>query len=146
METRIRLLDAVMRLTMGGESDTEAVGLSPVATIVIDVDGTMEQIDTLRSAYTGAVDTGLNVFEHSFDDALTNPGVMARQIGSNALARTCIVCPVGRICGGGYYPHRYRAGAGFHNPSVYCADLKRLIEHVLKRVRDDIAGLGRSRS
>jgi len=145
-ETRIRLLDEILNLTLGLESYTEAVGLSPVATIVIDIDGTMEQIDTLRSTYTGAVDTGLNVFEHSFDDALTNPGVMARQIGTHALAPKCKVCPVHRICGGGYYPHRYRADTGFRNASVYCADLKRLIEHVLTRVRDDVAGLGRSGS
>ena len=43
------------------------------------------------------------------------------------------------ICGGGLYPHRYRAGSGFRHPSVYCADLLRLITHVRDRVRGDLA-------
>src|SRR5262249_9648637 len=36
-------------------------------------------------------------------------------------------CSVVRQCGGGLYAHRYRSGAGFDNPSVYCTDLKELI-------------------
>ena len=33
-------------------------------------------------------------------------------------------------CGGGLYAHRYRTGSGFMNPSVYCADLEKIITHV----------------
>jgi uncharacterized protein len=43
------------------------------------------------------------------------------------------------VCGGGLYPHRYRPGEGFRNPSVYCPDLLRLIEHVSARVTADVA-------
>ena len=39
-----------------------------------------------------------------------------------------------KICGGGYFPHRYRSGSGFRNPSVYCADLQRVITHIAARV------------
>jgi uncharacterized protein len=140
-ETRIRLFEEMLVMLMGGESRTESIGLSPVATVVIDVDGTMEQIDTLRSAYTGAVDTGLSVFRNSFDEALQNPGIVARQVGRGALAEVCLACPVHNVCGGGYYPHRYLAGAGFRNPSVYCADLKYVIGHVMRRLEDDVAKL-----
>jgi uncharacterized protein len=38
------------------------------------------------------------------------------------------------VCGGGNYAHRYRADVGFRNPSVYCADLYRLIRHVAERI------------
>ena len=58
--------------------------------------------------------------------------------------RQCRACPVMDICGGGLYPHRYREGAGFRNPSVYCADLLRLITHVQERVIGDLAGRGTS--
>ena len=34
--------------------------------------------------------------------------------------------------------HRYRAGDGFRNPSVYCADLTRLITHIHRRVGADL--------
>jgi uncharacterized protein len=51
-----------------------------------------------------------------------------------------------RVCGGGLYPHRYRSGAGFRHPSVYCADLMKLITHVSDRVRGDVARLSTARS
>ncbi|WP_433725670.1 hypothetical protein ACQP0C_31010 [Nocardia sp. CA-129566] len=36
------------------------------------------------------------------------------------------------------YAHRYRECDRFRNPSVYCADLKKLIYHIESRVRADI--------
>jgi uncharacterized protein len=50
------------------------------------------------------------------------------------------------VCGGGLYPHRYRAGAGFRHPSVYCADLTKLIAHVRGRVLNDVTRLSTARS
>jgi uncharacterized protein len=51
-----------------------------------------------------------------------------------------------RICGGGLYPHRYRNGEGFRHPSVYCADLMRVISHVRDRVIRDVTQLSTVRS
>jgi uncharacterized protein len=45
------------------------------------------------------------------------------------------------VCGAGLYPHRYRPGTGFANPSVYCRDLFRLIKHVQHAVSDDLAAV-----
>lgn len=140
-ETEVRIFQEIAHLLLGGASRTEAVGLSPVATVVVDTDGALEQVDTLRSAYPGAIGTGMNVHSDSFDAAMTHPGVVARQIGLAALADTCRRCPVHRVCGGGYYPHRYRRGAGFQQPSVYCPDLLRLITHIDRRISADLAAL-----
>ena len=73
----------------------------------------------------------MDVHTHSLDDALGHPGVVARQIGTAALPDSCLECPVHRVCGAGFYPHRYRAGAGYRNPSVYCPDLMRIIHEGL---------------
>lgn len=140
-ETRVRFFEEVLNLVLGGQSHTEVVGLSPVATLVVNVDGSYEQVDTLRSAYPGAVDTGLDVFANDLDDALRHPAIMARQTGVAALSGTCRSCALHRVCGGGYYPHRYRPGEGFRNPSVYCADLRRLITHAAGRLRADVERL-----
>lgn len=140
-ETRVRFFEEVLNLVLGGQSHTEVVGLSPVATLVVNVDGSYEQVDTLRSAYPGAVDTGLNVFAHDLDEALHHPAIMARQTGVAALSATCRSCTLHQVCGGGYYPHRYRPGEGFRNPSVYCADLRRLITHAADRLRADVERL-----
>ncbi|MFY1668873.1 FxsB family cyclophane-forming radical SAM/SPASM peptide maturase [Plantactinospora sp. WMMB334] len=140
-ETRVRLFEELIRLSFGAPSRTETVGLSPVATVVINVDGAYEQVDTLRSTYPGAVRTDLTVFADPLDAAMHHPQVRARQAGAAGLADDCRRCAVHLVCGGGYYPHRYRAASGFANPSVYCADLERLIRHVVARLRSDLTGL-----
>jgi uncharacterized protein len=138
VETEVRYFQEIITLALGGQSRVESIGLSPVALLVIDTDGALEQVDTLRSAFDGASETGLTVFADPFDTALRHPGVVARQIGVAALSDTCLACPVHKICGAGYYPHRYLAGAGFRQPSVYCRDLRLLIDHITARIRDDL--------
>ncbi|HET8660134.1 MAG TPA: FxsB family cyclophane-forming radical SAM/SPASM peptide maturase [Micromonosporaceae bacterium] len=139
--TQVRLFEEVVHLLLGGASRTEQVGLSPAAVVVVESDGAIEQSDALKSAYAGATATGLNVMTDGFDAALEHPGVVARQIGLAALSATCLQCPVHEVCGAGHYAHRYRAGAGFRNPSVYCADLRLFIDHVRHRVTSDLAAL-----
>src|ERR1035438_7408639 len=89
-------------------------------------------------AYHGAPETGLHVDRNRLDEALSLPGVAARQFGERGLCATCRACPIRQVCGGGLYAHRYRAGTGFANPSVYCADLIRLISHIHDTMRADI--------
>ncbi|MGW7522804.1 FxsB family cyclophane-forming radical SAM/SPASM peptide maturase [Streptomyces sp. NPDC054783] len=132
--TRVRLFQEIAALLLGAPSRAEAVGLSPMAAVVVETDGAIEQVDALRSAYAGASETGLNVHRQSFDDALRHPGIAARQLGARALAAECLGCPVGKVCGGGNYVHRYAPGTGFRHPSVYCADLERLIRHIAHRL------------
>lgn len=134
LSTRIRLFQEIAGLLLGAPSRAEAVGLSPMAAVVVETDGAIEQVDSLRSAYEGASETGLDVFRHSFDQALRHPGVAARQLGERALAEECLGCPVGKVCGGGNYVHRYAPGTGFRHPSVYCADLERLVRHIAHRL------------
>jgi uncharacterized protein len=140
-ETRIRLFAELIQLVLGGSAAVEGLGLRPATLIVVDTDGAVEQLDSLSSAYPGAADTGRHVFTDAFDAVLGHPTTVARQIGAGALADECRACPVMTICGGGLYPHRYRAGSGFRHPSVYCADLLRLITHIRDRVRGDLAPL-----
>jgi uncharacterized protein len=138
-ETAIRLFDDVLALVLGGSGRSDQVGLSPVAVVVVETDGAIEQADSLKSSYPGACATGLTVLADPFDAALDHPGVAARQIGVAALSDTCRACSLHRVCGGGHYAHRYRPGAGFRNPSVYCADMLKLIGHVRRRILADLS-------
>lgn len=142
-EVGIRLFEDLLALILGGTSRSEQAGLSPVAVVVVETDGAIEQVDSLKSAYSGACDTGLNVFANPLDDALDHPGVVARQIGAAALGPACQACPERDVCGGGHYAHRYRSGHGFRNPTVYCADMLKLIGHIRGRVTADLERLGR---
>ncbi|TGN81608.1 FxsB family radical SAM/SPASM domain protein [Streptomyces bauhiniae] len=136
-ETRVRLFEECLALLLGLPAATESLGLAPFDAVVIETDGSIEQVDSLKSAYDGAAQTGLDVFRHDFDQALAHPGVATRQAGLAGLAGRCRACPLVAVCGGGHYAHRYRAGGGFANPSVYCADLQRFIRHVAARLAEE---------
>ncbi|MFF3640285.1 FxsB family cyclophane-forming radical SAM/SPASM peptide maturase [Streptomyces sp. NPDC002564] len=135
---RIRLFDEIIALLLGGESRTEGLGLTPIRVLTVDTDGALDLAHTLKSSYAGAMATGMNVFRDSFDQAMTLPGIVARQRDPIGLCDTCRRCPVVKVCGAGNYTHRYRRGSGYLNPSVYCADLARLIAHVGERVLLDV--------
>ncbi|MFE4060750.1 radical SAM/SPASM protein FxsB, inactivated metallohydrolase extension form [Streptomyces sp. NPDC059096] len=136
----VRLFDSVLSTLTGGPSLTESLGLAPTDLVVVETDGTLEQVDSLKSAYEGAAATGFDVFTHTLDEVAAHPGVRTRQLGLAGVSEECRRCPVVRSCGGGLYTHRYRSrpGAspgGFDNPSVYCADLTALIGGIESRTR-----------
>jgi len=137
----VRMFSEIIHAMLGGQATVETLGLAPVSLIVINSDGTLEQVDTLRSAYTGAIDTGFNVYTHDLNIAGSHPAIVARQRGRDGLSATCQNCALHMICGGGLYAHRYRAETGFMNPSVFCRDLSYLIRHIHNRVSNDVARL-----
>lgn len=139
-ETTVRMFAEIINVLLGGTSAVEGLGTSPAATVVVETDGAIEVSDMLSTAFEGAAATGLTVFESSFDEALSAPGIVARGL---PLCTTCQACDLREVCGGGAYAHRFRAGAGFANPSVYCDDLQRLIGHIRSRLADDVARLSR---
>lgn len=140
----VRLFIEIIGLLFGVSGGAEAVGNSPVVAVVVDTDGSIEQVDSLKTAYPGAPATGRTVRRHSFDQVLDHPGVVARQLGRGALSDDCLDCPLVDVCAGGNYAHRYKPGEGFRNRSVYCADLERLILHIADRVRraTDLSAVG----
>ena len=137
---RIRTFDSILSTLRGGASFTEALGLGPAALAVIETDGRYEQVDSLKAAFDGAPETGMNVFDHALDAVARHPGILARQQGLAGLCQTCQDCPVVSSCGGGLYTHRHRSSNGFANPSVYCTDLLKLISHIGNRERAEPLG------
>jgi uncharacterized protein len=137
-ETGVRLFDEIIHLLLGGKSATEAVGLTPTSLVVVETDGSIEQSDSLKSAYHGAAATGLHIARDSFDAALGLPQVAATQLGLDALSADCLRCPLHQVCGAGLYAHRYLAGSGFRNRSVYCQDLYALITHIRSHLVGDL--------
>jgi uncharacterized protein len=126
----IRMFESIIATSHGGASITESLGLEPSDVAVIETDGEIEQADSIKVAYHGAPGTGLRVAANSLDEAAAHPAIRARQLGVAGLAEACRQCAVVSSCGGGLYAHRYKAANGFDNPSVYCADLKKIITHV----------------
>lgn len=138
------MFENIIDLLLGGTVASEVFGLGPIRIAVIETDGTVEQIDDLKSAFSGATKLHATGHGNPLDQAMVEPAMVARQIGVDALSDTCRSCPIHTVCGGGHYVTRYREGDGFRNPSVYCADLTKLIRHIESRIRADAtAAIGR---
>jgi len=130
----IRKFEEIIEHLYGGHGSLESFGLEPVGLITIATDGAYEGVDCLKAAYPGVEQLGLNVFEHDLDKVLAHPMINIRQIGLEALPEECRGCDLASTCGGGYFAHRYRPETGFRNPSIYCADYKKLIRHIQGRL------------
>lgn len=132
----IRFFDDVIALSLGARGSTETLGLAPSGIVVIESDGGIESVDTLRTTAPGATALGFDVIHHSFDEVLEHPALERQRAGFGALAETCRLCTLVRVCGGGYLPHRYSEATGFANPSVYCDDLQHVIHHVQQSLKE----------
>ncbi|WP_328404560.1 FxsB family cyclophane-forming radical SAM/SPASM peptide maturase [Nocardia sp. NBC_00403] len=137
-EPSVRIFEDIIDISLGIGRASETVGLAPMQVVVIETDGQIEQVDTLKSAFPDATKLGEHVSRSPLSNALWNPSIVARQLGLDALSPACLKCPIHNICGGGHFTHRYQSGTGFLNPSVYCPDLFALISHVTQRLRSDL--------
>jgi uncharacterized protein len=133
----IRMFEELLNALLGGASQSEAVGQSAPESLVVETDGTLEQTDALKVAFPGAAATGYHISE--LEELSADPAAFGSVAGVDALSTTCRACPIVAACGGGLYPHRYRADTGFANPSVYCEDLKRLIGHIDESLQRKLA-------
>jgi uncharacterized protein len=139
---KIRFFESAMSLMVGGASECDALGLHPVADIIVESDGTLEPLDTLRICGDGITRTGLDVRRHEVESIWKSPLYQMGLRCEELLSPQCQACDCRRICGGGYLPHRYRRATGIANPSVYCADLLELLTHIRQRIVTDLRQAG----
>lgn len=129
---RIRVLDDMMRLVLGGRAQKEGVGLNEFGILVIDTDGTITRNDTLKAAHAGGdrFQTAPSILNLNLLEQLTATefeDYFDLQAPTSPICRTC--SEVG-VCGGGMPAHRWSAEAGHANPTVFCADQLVLISAV----------------
>ena len=110
--------------------------------IIIESDGEIEGVDTLKMVSREATRLGLNVHRNSFSEALLHESVACRLVGYDALCDECRSCKFLNCCGGGYLPHRYKKETGFLNPSVYCHDIQYLISHIKRALSKELTRAG----
>jgi uncharacterized protein len=137
---RIRILDDIIKLVLGGAGLKEGVGLTNYGILVIDTDGSVAKNDTLKSSFDGADRFSIrwSVHTHSIRDVLDSSEFAEYLAMQRPTSPICLACPELSVCGGGMTLHRWSDRNGYDNPAVYCADQKLLIMHV----RELIASLG----
>ena len=128
--SRVLFINSIINLLMGRHSLTEGFGGDESRILVIETDGSLEAVDSLKATFPGATNLGLNIREHDFDLALERLRDWARAQGLDAVPPACTACKYQRVCGSGDQATRYSAANGFRNPSIYCRDLQRIISHI----------------
>jgi uncharacterized protein len=131
---RIKKFESIISLLLGFKGNSEEWGLNPVDFAVIETNGDIEAVDSLKVTYPEATKLGMNIFTHSFDDIFESSKVIERQQKWQYLSKVCQECNLVKVCGGGYFPHRYSKENQFQNPSVYCSDLKKIITTIRQEV------------
>ena len=136
---RIRVLDDFGRLLLGGESTKEGCGQTLYGIAVIDTDGTVTKNDTLKSAYDRAdrFTTQWTVDKNRLSEIAASKEFAeysALQTPTSPVCRQCSILPV---CGGGMPLSRWHPETGLNNPSVYCADYKRVIGRMQETLVED---------
>lgn len=129
---RIRILDDIIKLMLGGSGTKDGVGLTNYGVLIIDTDGSITKNDTLKSSFDGAdrFDEKWSVHTHSLTDVVSSPEFADYHRMQRPSSKSCLTCPELRVCGGGMTLHRWHDDNGYDNPSVYCADQLLLINHI----------------
>ena len=131
---RIRFLDDLIKLMLGGNGTKDGVGLTNYGVLIIDTDGSITKNDTLKSTFNGAdrFEQKWSVHTHDLTEVLGSSEFAEYHAMQRPTSKICLSCPELKICGGGMILQRWRDDNGFDNPSVYCSDQKLLIEHARK--------------
>ena len=130
-DVRVRFFWSLVRLILGGRATVDSLGNPRMSYLIIESDGSIQALDTLRICEEGLPDTGLNVATHGFDD-LEMGSPLAHKLVHQGIpcCAICRNCSEHATCGGGYIAHRYSRHNGFDNPSAWCADILKLFQHV----------------
>lgn len=130
----IRFLENIVLRLAGKEGIYEQMTLSSSCMIVIDSDGNLEGVDTLKSTASGVQNLNMNLYTNSFEEVISSNEYKYRQYPYENIINKCKNCEVTSICVGGYLPHRFKAENDFNNESIFCTDLFYLI----KKMQGDI--------
>lgn len=121
------------------ECGSEAIGKKVNTTIVIETNGEIEPVDTLKICGNDFTKTVLNVFDNEINDIYSMNEIAEKYyFGHENLCNKCQSCSLEEVCGSGYIAHRFSNTNGFDNPTVYCQDLAKIICHIQNKLFDEL--------
>lgn len=137
-DIEIRYFLNIINLILGSQWSMDYLGGKPLGLAVIESDGAVTGLDSLRACANGLIELGVNVNTHSLDEASAHPMYRICNHPGAFISKKCARCRVRDVCGNGLITHRYSRAEGFNNPSIYCESLLAIISHVEKRVLDEL--------
>ncbi|RQO74418.1 FxsB family radical SAM/SPASM domain protein [Pedobacter sp. KBW06] len=137
---KIRTFDSILAGLLGVPSDTDGFGFGDVSLITIETDGSYHDLDVLKITGSGTHLKQGDVFSNSIQDVVSSGQLEPHRklLRMTGLAKTCQECDIVEICGGGAVAHRFGEN-GYENPSIYCYELKSLINHIQFKVLEELA-------
>jgi uncharacterized protein len=129
---RVRILNSVLSLMLGGNSEVVGFGLERPLMITINTDGSLEPDDTLRSCGTAMIASDFNVMNNTLRQFAYSDLMKGLDYAHHELPILCQQCCWMNVCGAGHMVHRYSKEGRFNNPSVFCEGLKIFYAHVAK--------------
>jgi uncharacterized protein len=135
---RVRVLDDLGRLLLGGAPVKEGCGQRMYGIAVIDTDGTITKNDTLKSTFDGGdrFDKTWSISNDRLAEIASSPEFIQYSQLQRPTSPICQACSLLSICGGGMPLSRWHPETGLANPSVYCADYKLLIGHIQETLQE----------
>lgn len=135
----IRVLDDVIKLSLGGRGVKEGLGGSEYGIAIIETDGTISKNDTLKSTFDGAdrFTQAWSVKTHRLTDVFRSAEFERYHALQHPTSAACKSCSFLNVCGGGMPLHRWKVETHYDNPSVYCNDQKSLISKVVQRLQNE---------
>ena len=136
---RIRFLDDIIKLSLGGHGVKEGLGDAEYGIAIIETDGTISKNDTLKSSFNGAdkFTESWSIKFNELADVFRSHEFKGYHYLQRPTSNICKDCSYLLICGGGMPLHRWKIGFEYDNPSVYCNDQKILISKVISRLQNE---------
>lgn len=130
-EVRVLVFWELIGALLGGPPTSDSFGSPALGYLIVETDGEIETLDALRVCKHRIASTGLTVQSNSFDDLeWGSPWVYEVTTRGMGVPTACKPCRYARVCAGGSLPHRYSEAAGFDNPSIWCADIQKLLDRM----------------
>lgn len=127
----IYFFETLVKMIMGQEGiGNQLMGRRTNGVVVLESDGSVEVVDSLRACFEGITRNNINVHTNNLEDLFEDKTFQLYYKAHDEVAEQCLNCPVYDICGGGFLGHRYSEENGFDNPTMYCKDMVRLITFI----------------
>ena len=135
----IYFFESLIKMIMGDEGiGNQLVGKRTNGVIVLETNGSIEVVDSLRTCFEGITRNEINIHTNEIEDLFEDQIFQIYYKSHDNVCEQCLNCPVYDICGGGFLGHRYSFEKGFDNPTVYCKDMVRLITYIQNDILDSL--------
>lgn len=126
----IRLFSNLILKFCGIVISSDLIGNENNHVLVIETNGDIEPIDSLKICGENFTKGDVNITESSLDDAFSLNLANLYYGENDSISEKCNKCPIFEYCGSGFIAHRYSKQNGLKNPTIYCKDYIKFISHI----------------